>query len=88
MKLGLKEVFLIGGFCSYDRIMSGEQCCENPPALNTSSGKGVVLDDYGGLKSYVVGSHNSTKAIILISDVFGMFLFFFNFPPNEIKQSG
>ncbi|KMZ63451.1 Dienelactone hydrolase family protein [Zostera marina] len=51
--------------------MSGEQCCENPPALNTSSGKGVVLDDYGGLKSYVVGSHNSTKAIILISDVFG-----------------
>ncbi|XP_055813317.1 endo-1,3;1,4-beta-D-glucanase-like [Solanum dulcamara] len=50
--------------------MAGPQCCENPPALNSSSGHGSVLE-LGGLKTYVSASPNSKHAILLVSDVFG-----------------
>ncbi|KAK9672052.1 hypothetical protein RND81_12G072800 [Saponaria officinalis] len=50
--------------------MAGSQCCENPPALNSNSGNGSVVQ-FGGIKSYVSGSSDSKNAIILISDVYG-----------------
>ncbi|XP_042016988.1 endo-1,3;1,4-beta-D-glucanase-like isoform X2 [Salvia splendens] len=50
--------------------MSGAQCCENPPALNSASGNGKV-EEFGGLSSYISGPANSKAAVILISDVFG-----------------
>ncbi|KAL9233095.1 hypothetical protein vseg_008133 [Gypsophila vaccaria] len=50
--------------------MAGTQCCENPPTLNSNAGSGLV-QEIGGIKSYVVGSSDSKNAIILISDVFG-----------------
>lgn len=50
--------------------MAGTQCCENPPALSSSSGHGSVLE-LGGLKTYVSDSSNSKYAILLISDVYG-----------------
>ncbi|PKA50454.1 Endo-1,3(4)-beta-D-glucanase [Apostasia shenzhenica] len=51
--------------------MAGSQCCENPPALSSSSGHGTVVESFGGLKSYIAGSANSKAAILLVSDVFG-----------------
>ncbi|XP_010532701.1 PREDICTED: endo-1,3;1,4-beta-D-glucanase-like [Tarenaya hassleriana] len=50
--------------------MSGPQCCENPPTLNPKSGSGRV-EKLGGLDAYVIGSPDSTRAILLVSDVFG-----------------
>ncbi|KAH0633687.1 hypothetical protein KY289_036648 [Solanum tuberosum] len=50
--------------------MAGTQCCENPPALRSSSGHGSVFE-LRGLKTYVSGSSDSQKAILLISDIFG-----------------
>ncbi|KAJ6803779.1 endo-1,3,1,4-beta-D-glucanase [Iris pallida] len=51
--------------------MAGAQCCENPPSLSPSSGEGSVVESFGGLKAYITGSPHSTKAILLVSDVFG-----------------
>lgn len=51
--------------------MSGPQCCENPPNLNTSCVTTGSVEELGGLKSYVVGSPNSQIAVLLISDIFG-----------------
>ncbi|KAJ4824524.1 hypothetical protein Tsubulata_017122 [Turnera subulata] len=50
--------------------MSGPQCCSNPPALNPTSGGGHV-EKVGGLDSYVTGSLDSKRAVLLVSDVFG-----------------
>ncbi|KAK4731881.1 hypothetical protein R3W88_024869 [Solanum pinnatisectum] len=50
--------------------MAGTQYCENPPALSSSSGHGSVFE-LRGLKTYVSGSSDSQKAILLISDIFG-----------------
>ncbi|CAN0923359.1 unnamed protein product [Linum grandiflorum] len=50
--------------------MSGPQCCENPPALNPSTGSGHS-EKFAGLDSYVTGSPDSKSVIILIPDVFG-----------------
>jgi len=47
------------------------QCCENPPTLDPVYGKGHVVDDLGGLKTYITGSPESKLAILLISDAFG-----------------
>ncbi|KAK2980457.1 hypothetical protein RJ640_028865 [Escallonia rubra] len=52
------------------KIMSGPQCCENPPGLDSASGVGSV-QELGGLKAYVTGPQDSKLAILLISDVFG-----------------
>lgn len=46
------------------------QCCENPPALNSSYGAGHV-EEIGGLNCYVAGSADSKCAVILASDVYG-----------------
>lgn len=54
--------------------MAGPQCCENPPALSSSSGHGSVVQ-LGGLKTYVSGSSDSKHAILLVSDVFGTYPF-------------
>ncbi|KAK3016181.1 hypothetical protein RJ639_007021 [Escallonia herrerae] len=50
--------------------MSGPQCCENPPNLDSASGVGSV-EELGGLKTYVTGPHDSKRAILLIHDAFG-----------------
>ncbi|KAB1214183.1 hypothetical protein CJ030_MR5G027202 [Morella rubra] len=50
--------------------MSGPQCCSNPPTLNPSAGAGHV-EQLGGLSSYVSGSPDSKRAVLLISDVYG-----------------
>lgn len=53
-----------------DKQMSGPQCCSNPPTLNPSSGSGHV-EKFGGLDTYVTGSPDSKRAILLVSDIFG-----------------
>ena len=50
--------------------MSGPQCCSNPPTLNPNSGSGHV-EKLGGLQTYVSGSPDSKRAVLLVSDVFG-----------------
>ncbi|KAH7676942.1 putative hydrolase related to dienelactone hydrolase protein [Dioscorea alata] len=50
---------------------SQSQCCENPPALNPSSGHGAVVENLGGLKAYTAGSPESKLAVLLVSDVYG-----------------
>ncbi|KAG6732048.1 hypothetical protein I3843_01G149900 [Carya illinoinensis] len=50
--------------------MSGPQCCSNPPTLNPSAGAGHV-EQLGGLSSYISGSPDSKRAVLLVSDVFG-----------------
>ena len=54
--------------------MSGPQCCENAPSLSSSSGAGHV-EEIGGLQSYVTGPADSKIAVLLVSDVFGMYFF-------------
>ena len=61
--------------CSY-KLMATSQCCENPPTLDPVYGKGHVVDDLGGLKTYTTGSPESKLAILLISDIFGILLYF------------
>jgi len=51
--------------------MAGAQCCSNPPALNPTAGQGHVVDNLGGLKAYIVGSPDSKRAVLLLSDIFG-----------------
>ena len=50
--------------------MAGAQCCDNPPTLNPSSGVGLV-QEIGGIQSYVVGSSDTKLAVLFISDVYG-----------------
>ncbi|GAB2210291.1 hypothetical protein Droror1_Dr00015554 [Drosera rotundifolia] len=50
--------------------MAGQQCCDNPPDLDSGPGVGRV-DVLGGLKSYVTGSPDSDTAVLIVSDVFG-----------------
>ncbi|EXB95842.1 hypothetical protein L484_010041 [Morus notabilis] len=51
--------------------MSSSQCFENPPNFSSStSGLGSVRQ-LGGLKTYITGPHDSNRAILLVSDVFG-----------------
>ncbi|KAJ3676541.1 hypothetical protein LUZ60_003953 [Juncus effusus] len=51
--------------------MASSFCCANPPSLNPTCGGGSVFDNFGGIKSYIVGSTGSKQAVILISDVYG-----------------
>ncbi|KAJ3676539.1 hypothetical protein LUZ60_003951 [Juncus effusus] len=51
--------------------MASSLCCANPPSLNPTCGGGSVVDNFGGIKSYIVGSTGSKQAVILISDVYG-----------------
>ncbi|TVU19286.1 hypothetical protein EJB05_35426, partial [Eragrostis curvula] len=51
--------------------MASSQCCDNPPTLNPAGGEGKVVDSFGGLKAYLVGSDDSKAAVILVSDVYG-----------------
>ncbi|KAK7264538.1 hypothetical protein RJT34_32147 [Clitoria ternatea] len=50
--------------------MLGADCSSNPPILNGSSGAGYVAN-FGGVSSYIIGSHLSLLAIVLVSDVYG-----------------
>lgn len=50
--------------------MSGDECCENPPALSSNSWGGSVVE-VGGIKSYFSGSPDAKRAILLVSDVYG-----------------
>ncbi|XP_078149182.1 endo-1,3;1,4-beta-D-glucanase-like isoform X3 [Carex rostrata] len=52
--------------------MATSQCCANPPTLDPVYGKGMVVDNFGGLKTYISGALDFSKpAILLISDIFG-----------------
>ncbi|XP_019226645.1 PREDICTED: endo-1,3;1,4-beta-D-glucanase-like isoform X3 [Nicotiana attenuata] len=51
-------------------LISGAECCENPPTLSSSSGVGSVLE-IGGFKAYVSAPSSSKLAILLVSDVYG-----------------
>lgn len=50
--------------------MSGPQCCENAPVLSSGNGAGHV-EEIAGLKSYVTGSSDVNRGILLVSDIFG-----------------
>ncbi|KAK3138838.1 hypothetical protein QOZ80_5AG0374040 [Eleusine coracana subsp. coracana] len=51
--------------------MASSKCCDNPPQLNPAGGEGKVIDSFGGLKAYVVGSDDCKAAVVLVSDVYG-----------------
>lgn len=53
--------------------MSGPECCSNPPTLNPTAGAGHV-EILGGLHSYLAGSPHSKPAVLLISDIFGIYI--------------
>ncbi|KAA8548573.1 hypothetical protein F0562_000160 [Nyssa sinensis] len=50
--------------------MTTSQCFDNPPTLCSTCGAGIV-QEIGGLKTYLTGPQDSKLAILLISDVFG-----------------
>ncbi|PON44296.1 Dienelactone hydrolase [Parasponia andersonii] len=50
--------------------MAGAQCCSNPPTPNPNGEAGTV-EELGGLSTYISGSTNSERAVILVSDAFG-----------------
>ncbi|KAE8702861.1 Alpha/beta-Hydrolases superfamily protein isoform 3 [Hibiscus syriacus] len=50
--------------------MSGPQCCSNPPTLDAASGAGHV-ENLAGFNTYVSGSLQSKRAILLVSDIYG-----------------
>ncbi|XVE81517.1 hypothetical protein DITRI_Ditri15bG0070800 [Diplodiscus trichospermus] len=50
--------------------MSSSQCFENPPSKSTACGAGSV-QEVGGLSTYVTGSPDSKRALLLVSDAFG-----------------
>ncbi|KAL9997849.1 putative dienelactone hydrolase, alpha/Beta hydrolase [Helianthus debilis subsp. tardiflorus] len=52
------------------RIMSGPECCQNPPAISSGGESGELLQ-IGSLNSYVSGNPDSKVAVLLVSDVFG-----------------
>ncbi|XP_078149179.1 endo-1,3;1,4-beta-D-glucanase-like [Carex rostrata] len=53
--------------------MATSQCCDNPPTLDPAYGKGAVVDNFGGLKTYISGVFDSSKpAILLAADAFGI----------------
>ncbi|KAL8121692.1 endo-1,3;1,4-beta-D-glucanase-like [Apium graveolens] len=51
--------------------MSGAECCENPPNLNSSCVTTGSVEELGGLNCYVVGSPDSKVAVLLVSDIYG-----------------
>ncbi|XP_059311903.1 endo-1,3;1,4-beta-D-glucanase-like [Lycium ferocissimum] len=52
--------------------MSGPECCENPPNLSCGSGgEAGHVQQLGGFNSYISGSADSPRAVLLVSDVFG-----------------
>ncbi|XP_078149180.1 endo-1,3;1,4-beta-D-glucanase-like isoform X1 [Carex rostrata] len=52
--------------------MAASQCCANPPTLDPAYGKGMVVDNFGGLKTYTSGALDFPKpAVLLVSDIFG-----------------
>ncbi|KAL9997843.1 putative dienelactone hydrolase, alpha/Beta hydrolase [Helianthus debilis subsp. tardiflorus] len=51
-------------------IMSGPECCKNPPAISSGGESGEVLQ-IASLNSYVSGKPDSKIAVLLVSDVYG-----------------
>ncbi|TMW83528.1 hypothetical protein EJD97_001458 [Solanum chilense] len=53
-------------------VMLGPECCENPPNYLSGGGGGAGhVQQLGGFNCYLSGPLYSTRAIILVSDVFG-----------------
>ncbi|KAL3507988.1 hypothetical protein ACH5RR_033370 [Cinchona calisaya] len=50
--------------------MSGPMCFSNPPKLSSTSGAGKV-EEIAGIQTYVSGSPDTHKAILLVADAFG-----------------
>ncbi|KAF7145857.1 hypothetical protein RHSIM_Rhsim04G0208400 [Rhododendron simsii] len=51
--------------------MSGPQCCENPPVLDSGCGGVGHEEEIGGLMCYVTGPPHSKRAVLMLSDIFG-----------------
>ncbi|EFX00698.1 dienelactone hydrolase family protein [Grosmannia clavigera kw1407] len=51
--------------------MASPACCQRPPVTVEYKTQGR-WDEFAGLKTYIVGPENATKAVIDIYDVFGM----------------
>lgn len=50
-----------------------EACCNIPPVVATGYKPKGTYEEVGGLKSYVTGPADATKAIVVIYDIFGYF---------------
>ncbi|XP_078149013.1 endo-1,3;1,4-beta-D-glucanase-like isoform X1 [Carex rostrata] len=68
--------------------MATSQCCQNPPTLDPVCGKGHMVHDLGGLKTYITGSPDSKLAILLISDIFGYEAPIFRNIADKVATSG
>ncbi|CAH2056885.1 unnamed protein product, partial [Thlaspi arvense] len=51
--------------------MSSSQCFENPPSIVSSACGAGTVEEIGGLKTYFSGTHDSSRAILLIADALG-----------------
>ncbi|XP_078148659.1 endo-1,3;1,4-beta-D-glucanase-like [Carex rostrata] len=59
-----------------------------PWTRSTGRGKGHVVDDLGGLKTYITGLPESKLAILLISDIFGYEAPIFRNIADKVATSG
>ncbi|XP_061346449.1 endo-1,3;1,4-beta-D-glucanase-like [Gastrolobium bilobum] len=67
--------------------MAGPECCSNPPTLDPSSGSGHVRK-FAGLNSYLSGSPYSNRAILFVSDIFGISSILFCKHANKVAAAG
>ncbi|KAI5464605.1 Alpha/Beta hydrolase protein [Mariannaea sp. PMI_226] len=51
----------------------GQACCNIPPVVSSGYKPKGAYQDVGGLRTYVTGPSDATKAIIVIYDIFGYF---------------
>ncbi|KAH8811633.1 dienelactone hydrolase family protein-like protein [Xylogone sp. PMI_703] len=56
-----------------DQSTHSEACCTIPPVIVKGYEPKGKYEDIGGLKTYVVGPSDATKAILVIYDIFGYF---------------
>ncbi|MQL93440.1 hypothetical protein Taro_026092 [Colocasia esculenta] len=51
--------------------MLSRHCCSNPPKLDPHCGLGTVLRDLAGLPAYTAGSPTCSRAVLLVTDIYG-----------------
>ncbi|RFU31155.1 hypothetical protein B7463_g5170, partial [Scytalidium lignicola] len=56
-----------------DQSTHSKACCTIPPVIVTGYEPKGKYEEIGGLKTYVVGPADATKAILVIYDIFGYF---------------
>ncbi|KAM0948940.1 putative dienelactone hydrolase, alpha/Beta hydrolase [Dioscorea sansibarensis] len=65
-------LFLVFSFLNPWISMASSHSTENAPILDSSSDKGHILHDLGGLRAYVSGDPKSKHAVLVISDIYGI----------------